>query len=961
MENRMFKYYAFISYKREDEKWAKWLQQKLEDYKFPVDIRKKFSITPQFLRPIFRDKTDLNGPVLSSSINSALDDSKYLIVICSPNSAKSEWVNKELEYFIRNRDISYVIPFIVDGTPNAEDSQIDCYPLAMRNISKEKELLGINIHESGKESALVKTISRLTNISYDMLWQRYNRMQKRRKNIIFAISLMVTLIMSVFAITLNRQNRLIRIKNNQLFINQSIAVSDVSNRILANGDTFTAAKLALEVLPADILKPDRPYTSQAELALRNATSTRGGLFYGHTDRIYSANTSHDGKLLVSASSDKTIKIWDTTSGECLKTISSEEKNPRGIEISRDNGIIFSYGLSDTIRVWNIQDENCIQTIDCSIFGNLMGAKFAEDNNHIISSIDNFIVEWCISTGEHRIIRDDIPIEDINTNFASARIGNKYIVIGNHYSRSFVYDLENGKTLYSIFIGNGRMFMSRDEKLIVIIENNDHKNYSSIYIYDTNDGHLINEIRSHKTFSLGDISPNNKQIVTGSNTISHGAKNNQSIDIWDVETGMEIQSFNGHNVGNVIFSPNGEYIVSSTIMDNTIGLWDIAQANTLSNNTLEILFNHTGSQFAYAKGSEVFIVDYDSQNIVKTFSFDSSLNDSQMNHRLKVYNFSDDDQFLFCSIDNESDTGTTHDVTFFVCNILDGSSWEIDSKSSFNQLFDIQSTSDNRYLITTITRPLTKGLYWLIDIGDREVRHRINIIDFKTGEQLRSLEDHTSPIMNTIVSSDNKEVISVSKDGSIRHWDIETGECTKILQEDKGFKSSVVTKDKKYIYTLSEDNTILRWSIATKNKHIISSLEYEVNAIRISNLNKFLLLNDSNLTSILSADTGKVLYTINNASKPVIEISFSYDDKYIIIEGYFGDIFVYNACNGDLVWQLYNKGCNVVCNPVRHEFAFITDTINTTKIVPLQQLINETKQRLSYRKLTQEELQKYYLE
>lgn len=179
MENRMFKYYAFISYKREDEKWAKWLQQKLEDYKFPVDIRKKFSNTPQFLRPIFRDKTDLNGPVLSSSINSALDDSKYLIVICSPNSAKSEWVNKELEYFIKNRDISYVIPFIVDGTPNAEDSQIDCYPLAMRNISKEKELLGINIHESGKESALVKTISRLTSISYDMLWQRYNRMQKK--------------------------------------------------------------------------------------------------------------------------------------------------------------------------------------------------------------------------------------------------------------------------------------------------------------------------------------------------------------------------------------------------------------------------------------------------------------------------------------------------------------------------------------------------------------------------------------------------------------------------------------------------------------------------------------------------------------------------------------------------------------------------------------------------------------
>ena len=227
--------------------------------------------------------------------------------------------------------------------------------------------------------------------------------------------------------------------------------------------------------------------------------------------------------------------------------------------------------------------------------------------------------------------------------------------------------------------------------------------------------------------------------------------------------------------------------------------------------------------------------------------------------------------------------------------------------------------------------------------------------------MHSLEGHAEVVINTFVSSDNKKVISVSKDGSVRYWDIETGECTKILQDDKGFKSSDVTKDKKYIYTLGKDNTILKWSIATGNKHIISLPEKEVDAIKISNLNKFILLYSEDLISILSTDTGKVLYTINGELMGAgFDASFSYDDKYIIIEGYFGDIFVYNSNDGGLIWQLYNKGSEVRCNPVRNEFSYIGDTIGTAKIVPLQELINETEQRMSYRKLTQYELQKYYL-
>lgn len=966
MDSKTFKYYAFISYKREDEKWAKWLQQKLEYYKFPVDIREKFSEVPQFLRPIFRDKTDLSGPVLKSSIISALNDSKYLIVICSPNSSMSEWVNKEVEHFIATRDIKFVIPFIIAGTPNSFDLNTECFPSAIRNLSNENELLGINIQDSGKESALVRTISRLTNISYDVLWQRYHRSQRRRKNIIMTIILLISIIMSIFTFTLSKQNRLIQSTNTQLLINQSIAVSDVANRLLADGDAYTAAKLALEVLPSDILNPNRPYTSQAECALRNATSVNGGLFHGHTDRVYRAKMSHDGKLLVSVSSDKTVKIWDAISGECLKTINSEEENPRGIEISRDNGIVFSYGLSDTIKVWNTQDENCIQSIDCSRFGDLMGAKFAEDSNCIISSIDNYIVEWCISTGEHRIIRDDIPIEGIDTNFASAHIGDKYVVIESNFGRSLIYDLENCKILYSTVIHNGSMFMSRDEKLLVIIENNYFKSYSSIYIYDGNDGHLIKEIRSNKTFSLGDISPNNKKVVTGSNTIVHGTKNDLSIDIWDIDTGKEVQSFKGHHIESVLFSPNGEYIVSSASRDHTVGLWDIAQTNPFSKKISDVMFNNSGDRIAYIKDNRAFIYDKDKCDIISTFSFDISRGDSQNFYTLDALNFSWDSQYLFCCLRRWPSTEIIDNAIFFVCDIINGTCREItckypDTETIHYNFSDIQATSDNKYLVTT-TSPGYQydGLGWKMGTPDVYGCHRIDIIDFETGEQLHALVGHTDMITNTIISDDNKQVISVSKDGSIRHWDIETGECIQILQDDSNFKSSDVTKDKKYIYTLNKDDIISRWSIASGKKHIINSLAGGCYILKISNLNKYILLNGKDFISILSTDTGKVLGTIKPDQIDFCDIYISHDDRYIIVTGDYGDILVYSSHDGGLIWQLYNKGSNVKCNPARNEFIYVGDTICTAKIVPLQQLINETEQRLSHRKLTQDELKKYYL-
>ena len=189
------KRYAFISYNHKDAKWAKWLQRKLESYKLPSEIHNEFEES-NYLRPIFRDKTDLNTGVLANELRLELECSKYLIVICSPNSAKSQWVSDEIKAFIEMGRIEYIIPFIVDGTPhNYKEKDInvppvdECFPFALRALAKEQpelELLGINIKEAGKEAAFIKVVSKILGLSFDVLWER-NKRQQRKKLILRVI------------------------------------------------------------------------------------------------------------------------------------------------------------------------------------------------------------------------------------------------------------------------------------------------------------------------------------------------------------------------------------------------------------------------------------------------------------------------------------------------------------------------------------------------------------------------------------------------------------------------------------------------------------------------------------------------------------------------------------------------------------------------------------------------------
>jgi hypothetical protein len=134
-----YRYAAFISYASADRAFATRLHRALEAYHIPAAIGPvhltDHARSRNRLYPVFRDREELPSGPLAEAIQKALADSSALIVVCSPNSARSEWVDKEIRYFesLDRRDRIFAV--IAAGEPNAAahgNEQDECFPPALR-------------------------------------------------------------------------------------------------------------------------------------------------------------------------------------------------------------------------------------------------------------------------------------------------------------------------------------------------------------------------------------------------------------------------------------------------------------------------------------------------------------------------------------------------------------------------------------------------------------------------------------------------------------------------------------------------------------------------------------------------------------------------------------------------------------------------------------------------------------
>ncbi|TBR39393.1 MULTISPECIES: TIR domain-containing protein [Dyella] len=198
-----FRYRAFISYSHHDAAWAEWLHKALETYRIPS--RLVGSITsagkvPRRLTPVFRDRDELASATdLSGKVNEALAESANLIVICSPHSANSRWVEEEVQAFRRLRHPDRIFCLLVEGEPQAEE----CFVPALRpgrNHRAEPIAADARKDKDGKRNAKLKLIAGMLDVSYDSLRQRELQRRIRRLTAIAAAALFVMAVTTLLAI-----------------------------------------------------------------------------------------------------------------------------------------------------------------------------------------------------------------------------------------------------------------------------------------------------------------------------------------------------------------------------------------------------------------------------------------------------------------------------------------------------------------------------------------------------------------------------------------------------------------------------------------------------------------------------------------------------------------------------------------------------------------------------------------
>ena len=204
-----FRYKAFISYSWSDARWGKWLHHAVETYRTPkalVGQDRGHGPVPARLHPLFKDREEeAAGSSIGAAVEAALADSEFLIVVCSPNSAQSQWVNREIAWFKTHRSPDKILALIVGGEPGHPEQE--CFPKALthevdpdmtvtdRPLDKP---LAADARETGdgKRMARLKIAAAMLGVGLDELVRRDERRRTLRTRAVVAASLTLAAVMS---------------------------------------------------------------------------------------------------------------------------------------------------------------------------------------------------------------------------------------------------------------------------------------------------------------------------------------------------------------------------------------------------------------------------------------------------------------------------------------------------------------------------------------------------------------------------------------------------------------------------------------------------------------------------------------------------------------------------------------------------------------------------------------------
>ncbi len=191
MSGTSFEYAAFISYNSADREVARRLQRDLESYSIPKALRGRttgIGAIGERIGKVCRDRTDFkSGESLNAALIEALDKSSALVVLCSPDSARSKWVNAEVEHFQKTGRAHRIFPLIA----RTDESRlvVNSFPPALRRADGDEPIAAdLQPAGDGWHDGVLKILASILDVEYDALRQRALEAARGRARVAYGVA-----------------------------------------------------------------------------------------------------------------------------------------------------------------------------------------------------------------------------------------------------------------------------------------------------------------------------------------------------------------------------------------------------------------------------------------------------------------------------------------------------------------------------------------------------------------------------------------------------------------------------------------------------------------------------------------------------------------------------------------------------------------------------------------------------
>ena len=540
-------------------------------------------------------------------------------------------------------------------------------------------------------------------------------------------------------------------------------------------------------------------------------------FDGHTDWVKSCAFSADGQHILTASDDQTAKLWDAHSGALLRSFDGHTHWVRSCAFSADGQHILTASHDHTAKLWDAHSGALLRAFHGHT-GSVLSCGFSADGQHILTASDDKTAKlWDAYSGE--LLRSfDGHTGSVNSGTFSA--DSQHILTASDDQTAKLWDTHSGALLRS-FDGHtdwvrSCAFSADGQHILTASDDRTAK------LWDAHSGALLRSFDGHTDWVRScAFSADGQRIVT--------ASDDRTAKLWDAHSGALLRSFDGHTdwVFSCAFSADGQHILTASD-DRTAKLWD-AHSGTL----LRFFDGHTDSVYSCTFSPDgQRIVTASNDHTAKLWDAHSgALLRSFDGHTDGVFScaFSADGQHILTASDDQTaKLWDTHSGALL--RSFDGHTDWVRSCAFSADSQHILTASDDRTakLWDTHSGALLRSFDghtdWVRSCAFSADGQRIvtasddraaKLWDAHSGALLRSFDGHTDSVYSCTFSPDGQRIVTASDDHTAKLWDAHSGALLRSFDgHTDGVFSCAFSADGQHILTASADSTTRLWDAET---------------------------------------------------------------------------------------------------------------------------------------------------